>query len=384
MQTKSLAERLKDKYQSMPVNHSLKPNIFQKLHLDPPLLIAILALIMFGLLILFSAANENYALIMKQGVRLGLAFIAMLLIAQIPPRTLYKSATPLFVISLILLIFVLIIGHTGKGAQRWLNLGIVRFQPSEIIKLTLPMMLATYLHNKTLPPSFKSVVICIVIIGFPVFATAVQPDLGTAIIIMLAGCGVLILAGLNWRIILATGVGILMSVPILWHFMRPYQKSRVLTFLNPESDPLGTGYHIIQSKIAIGSGGFFGKGWLNGSQSHLQFLPEHATDFIFSVSGEELGFIGSTLLISIYLIIVFRCLHIAINAQDTFTRLLAGSLTLTFFVSVFVNIGMVTGILPVVGLPLPLVSYGGTSFVTLLAAFGMLMSIQTHRKLMST
>lgn len=351
------------------------------IHIDPMLLSAILLVIGAGLLILFSAGSQSFSLLYRQIIRLSIALVIMIVFAQIPPRKYYQWIPTVFAFGMLLLISVLIIGHIGKGAQRWLNLGIMRFQPSEIMKLVVPMMIARYLHDKTLPPKPKDLAIAALIFLVPTFLTAKQPDLGTAIMIACSGGFVLLLAGLSWRLIATFSALLVTSAPIIWHFMHTYQKNRVLTFLDPERDPLGSGYHIIQSKIAIGSGGVFGRGWLEGTQSHLQFLPEHATDFIFAVCGEEFGFIGSMILLLLLLAVVMRGLYISARAQGTFSRLLAGSITLTFFVSFFVNIGMVTGILPVVGLPLPLVSYGGTSVLIILIGMGILMSIHTHRKL---
>lgn len=300
-----------------------------------------------------------------------------------PPHK-YKIWTPwIFALGLGLLIAVMIMGKIGKGAQRWLDLGFFRFQPSEIMKLAVPMTLAWYFDRNPFP-NLKSWCIALLMIGITALLIAKQPDLGTAIMVATGGLCVVFLAGINIQIVLLlTMLGAAMT-PILWHFMHDYQKQRIYTLLNPEQDPLGTGYHIIQSKIAIGSGGTFGKGWLEGSQSHLNFLPEHATDFIFAVSGEELGFVGSSILILLVALISIRCLHIAKHAQTGFTRLLAGSLGMTFFLSAFVNIAMVMGILPVVGIPLPLVSYGGTAMVTFLAGFGILMSISSHRILFNS
>ena len=371
----SYESRLKRKITSMR---------WQALHLDPFLLVLLLTLSAVGLFILFSASNENTHVVLKQALRLLLAFMVMFIFAHIPPKR-YRQWTPwLFSIGLVLLIAVLVIGKVDKGARRWLDLGLFNFQPSEIMKLAMPMMLAYYLSDKRLPPKLTSLLMACAILCVPVVLTAKQPDLGTAIIIAASGLCVLLLAGISWRLILSFLSITALCTPILWHFMHQYQKDRVLTFLNPERDPLGSGYHIIQSKIAIGSGGFFGKGWLQGTQSHLQFLPAHATDFIFAVSGEELGFVGSLLLLTLFLVIFIRCLYISAQAQDTFTRLLAGSLSITFIISAFVNIGMVAGILPVVGVPLPLISYGGSSMLILMAGFGMIMSIHTHRKLWSS
>jgi rod shape determining protein RodA len=317
-------------------------------------------------------------------VHLLLAFGVMFIIAQIPPVSLRRTAPIIYILGLVLLAVVLITGHIGKGAQRWLNFGVTHFQPAELMKLAVPLLLAWYYHRISLPITLRSVLLALPIILIPAALIAKQPDLSTAILLSIAGGSVLFLAGLSWHIIIGTLASLGICLPFGWYFLHDYQRQRVLTFLNPEHDPLGTGYHIIQSKIAIGSGGLFGKGWLNGTQSNLHFLPEHTTDFIFAVCGEEFGFIGSLILISLYMLVVFRGLYITMHAQDTFSRLLAGSITFTFFVSFFINMGMVTGILPVVGIPLPLVSYGGSSMMTIMASFGILMSIQTHRKLVTT
>ena len=359
-------------------------SFWQYIHIDIPLLMAIIALLLMGLFILYSASAQEMPVIERQAFRIGLSLIVMFVFAQIPPVVYQRWAFWLYIISLFLLFAVLIVGHIGKGAERWLNLGFIRFQPSEFMKLAIPMFLAWYFHRTHLPLTSKTILFALAIILVPVFLVAKQPDLATSILLIAAGSSVLFLAGLSWRLMGMFGGLLALSAPIIWLFMHNYQRQRVLTFLNPEHDPLGEGYHILQSKIAVGSGGIFGKGWLDGTQSHLDFLPEHSTDFIFAVCGEELGFVGSVILIALFMCIIFRGLYITINAQDTFSRLLAGSLTLTFFVSFFINIGMVTGILPVAGLPLPLVSYGGTSMVTLMASFGILMSIQTHRKLLTT
>jgi rod shape determining protein RodA len=273
----------------------------------------------------------------------------------------------------------------GKGAQRWLDLGLFRFQPSELVKVTVPMMIAWYLAEKPLPPNWRRILVAGLLILVPTLMIAVQPDLGTALLVAGTGLFVLFLAGLSWRFI-ATMTAL--SIPAgwaLWEWgMREYQRNRVLTFLDPERDPLGAGYHTIQSKIAIGSGGLYGKGWLNGTQSQLEFLPERSTDFIFAVISEEFGFSGVALLIVLYAAIIFRGLYIASQGQETYCRLLGGALTLLFFLYLLVNTGMVSGLLPVVGVPLPLISYGGTSLVTIMAGFGILMSIHTHRRLLSS
>lgn len=355
----------------------------QRLHLDLPLMAGLLVLIVFGLLILYSASGESQAQLNRQMIRLAVAFMAMIFLAWIPPRV-YQKWTPfIFAIGVVLLLAVIFFGEMGKGAQRWLNFGVFRFQPSEIMKLAVPMMLAWYFSERALPPRLGELLVAGLIIFVPTILIMIQPDLGTSILIASSGGFIIFLAGIRWRVLLGLGVIAMVYAPIHWFYvMQDYQKRRVLTFLDPEKDPLGAGYHIIQSKIAIGSGGVKGKGWLEGTQSQLEFLPERNTDFIFAVLGEEFGFYGILLLISIYLWIIGRGFFICVKAQETYTRLLAGAITLTFFVYVFVNIGMVTGILPVVGLPLPLVSYGGTSMVTLMASFGILMGIQTHKKLL--
>lgn len=365
----------------MKINNSRPVYRFtgKSLYLDLPLLGLLLVLICLGLLILYSASNQNIGMVLRQFGRLIFALAIMVVFAFIPPHK-YKLWTPwIYSFGLILLIAVMVMGKIGKGAQRWLDLGIFRFQPSEIMKLAVPMMAAWYIDRKSLPIDFKSLLITAIFIFIPAILIAKQPDLGTAIIVIAAGLCVIFLAGVHLRIVMFFSIALGFIAPMLWHVMHDYQKQRILTLLNPEQDPLGKGYHIIQSKIAIGSGGAFGKGWLAGSQSHLNFLPEHATDFIFAVSSEEFGFVGNIILIILMVLISLRSLSIARYAQTSFTRLLAASLAMTFFLSAFVNIGMVMGILPVVGIPLPLVSYGGTAMVTFLAGFGILMSISSHR-----
>jgi rod shape determining protein RodA len=353
-------------------------------HLDAPLLITLFALSTMGLIVLYSAGGGDIGLIERQLVRLGIAYTGMLVIAQFPPRVLLRLTPWLFVLGVLLLLAVLLTGEISGGAQRWLNLYFVRFQPSEMMKLAVPMMVAWYFADIRLPPTPWQLLTAAVLIAVPMLMIARQPDLGTALLIASSGFFVVFLAGLQWRLLAFFSVLVTAAAPLIWHFMHDYQRQRVITFLSPEQDPLGSGYHIIQSKIAIGSGGLFGKGWMNGTQSQLDFLPERSTDFIFAVLGEEFGFIGILVLFALYSIIVVRGIMIAIQAQDTYTRLLAGSLSMTFFVYFIVNTGMVTGLLPVVGLPLPMISYGGTSIVTLMAGFGILMSIQTHRKLLAT
>lgn len=352
----------------------------RRVHIDGPLLGGVLLLCGFGLVVLYSALGENMDVWLRQCVRLGIALVALLVAAQIPPDVMRRWAPWGYLLGLTLLFMVLLRGEMGQGAQRWLDLGI-RFQPSEIMKLAVPMVAAWYLHDRTLPPSVGQFLIIALLIFVPTLLIARQPDLGTSLLIAMAGMLVVILAGLSFRLLAILGVLAVPGAWVLWHFMQDYQRQRVLTLLNPDSDPLGAGYNIIQSKIAIGSGGLFGKGWTNGSQAHLEYLPERDTDFIFAVMGEEFGLLGVLSLLALYLFIVGRGLIIAIQARDTFSRLLAASLSLTFFIYVFVNTAMVTGLVPVVGIPLPLVSFGGTSMVTLMTGFGILMSIHTHRKL---
>lgn len=358
-------------------------SVAKRLHLDLPLLIGLIVLSVLGLFVLYSAGGESSSLIIRQSVRLVVAFGIMLLLAQIAPRHLFRWAPWLYVIGLALLVAVLLFGDIAQGAQRWLRIGPINFQPSELAKLTVPMMVAYYFADRAMPPSTFQIIIAAIIAVVPTVLIVRQPDLGTSLLIAGSGLFVLFLAGMRWRLILGLVIALAASAPAMWHLMHDYQRQRVLTFINPEQDPLGAGYHIIQSKIAIGSGGIYGKGWLNGTQSQLDFLPERSTDFIFAVFSEEFGLLGVAGLVALYLFVVFRGLYIAVQAQDSFGRLLAGSLILTFFIYVFVNIGMVSGLLPVVGLPLPLISYGGTSLVTVMASFGVLMSIQTHRRLLS-
>ena len=355
--------------------------ILRRFNIDGPLLGGLLLVCGFGLVVLYSAVGENMRLWLSQLARLGIALLGMFIVAQMPPDFLRRWTPVGFVAGLVLLVLVLTIGDVSQGARRWLDLGI-RFQPSEIMKLAVPMMAAWYLHERPLPPRFGQLLLLFVIIFVPAALIARQPDLGTSLLVAASGLIVIVLAGLPIRFMLTLAV---LSVPGafgLWQFMEDYQKQRVLTLFDPTSDPLGAGYNIIQSKIALGSGGLFGKGWTNGSQAQLRYLPERETDFIFAVLGEELGLLGVLSLLCLYLFVIGRGLYIAMQAPDTFSRLLAGSISLTFFVYVFVNTAMVSGLLPVVGVPLPLVSFGGTSMVTLMAGFGILMSIHSHRKLL--
>lgn len=355
-----------------------------RLHIDMPLLIALLLVCMAGLVVLYSATGEDGNAVINQMVRLGVGFMVMLAFAQIPPRTFSYWSLPLFLFGAVLLVLVLFFGVIVNGAQRWLPIPLIgRFQPSEIMKLALPITVAWYLSQRTLPPKILDVVVCLMIVGIPSALIGTQPDLGTAILVAVAGLIALFFAGLSWRLISLAGIMAAIAAPLMYFYvLHDYQRRRVDTLFNPEADPLGAGWNIIQSKIAIGSGGLMGKGWLNGTQSRLDFLPESSTDFILAVIGEEFGLIGITFLLSLYLFIIGRGLYISLQASDTFGRLLGVSLSLTFCVYVVVNMGMVSGLLPVVGVPLPLVSYGGTSAVTLLAGFGILMSIHTHRRLL--
>ena len=364
-------------------NKSFSLRMLNLLHMDAPLLFGIVLLTITGLAVLYSAGDQSMELINRQTTRLLLAFLVMLILANISSTVLRFWSPWLYALGVILLIMVLVAGDMGKGAQRWLDLGFIRFQPSEMMKLATPMMVAWFFSERHLPPSYKHLLVAAILMLVPTLLIAKQPDLGTSLLIFAAGFFVIFLAGMSWRLLFALAVSTAALLPALWHFMHDYQRSRVLTFLNPENDPLGAGYHIIQSKIAIGSGGVYGRGWLNGTQSHLDFLPEQSTDFIFAVFAEEFGLVGAIILLSLYAFIILRGLMIASLAQDTYGRLLGGSLSLTFFVYLFVNVGMVSGILPVVGVPLPLISYGGTSMVTLMAGFGMLMSINSHRRLWS-
>ena len=365
-------------------NRDSKKSLAVRLHIDVPLFVGLAALAVTSLIILYSSSGQSVDTVIRQSLRILLAFGVMLALAQIAPQNLQRWSPWLYVSGLALLIMVLGVGHIGKGAQRWLDIGFVRFQPSEIMKLGVPMMLAWYFAEHPIPPRFWRLLLAAALIAAPVALIAKQPDLGTAMLISVGGFLVLFFAGMSWKLLVGMGVTGGALAPIAWSMMHDYQRQRVLTFINPETDPLGTGYHIIQSTIAIGSGGTYGKGWLNGTQSQLDFLPERSTDFIFAAFSEEFGFIGGCVLLAIYMFVVARCLFISTQGQDTFARLLSASLAVTFSGYVFINTGMVTGLLPVVGVPLPLVSYGGTSIVTLMAGFGILMSIHTHRKLLPT
>ncbi len=363
---------------------SISRRILDAFRLDPVLMLLLFLLSAIGFLILFSAGGSNTELMFRQLTRLGVAVGLMVLVANISLRVLKKLSLVFYLVGVLLLVAVIGFGEVGKGAQRWLDLGFLRFQPSELMKLAMPMMIASYLSEKVLPVGWKDLLISSGLVIVPVLLIARQPDLGTALLVGSAGFFVLFLAGVRWKIFMVLGLIASLMAPLLWKFaLHDYQRNRILTLLDPESDPLGTGYHIIQSKIAIGSGGTYGKGWLNGTQSQLDFLPERSTDFIFSVYGEEFGFFGAVLLVFLYLLIIYRGLYISACSGDNFGRLLAGALSLTFFVYLFVNTGMVTGLLPVVGVPLPLVSYGGTSMVTLMGGFGIIMAIRSAKRFLA-
>lgn len=352
--------------------------------LDLPLLVGLLACGILGLFVLYSASGQSMDTVIGQLLRLGAGLLALVITAQVPPDWFRTAAPWAYGGGLVMLALVWLLGDTAMGAQRWLDLGIVQFQPSELMKIAVPLTVAAYFHDRPLPPGLTGVVATAGILGLPVALIAIQPDLGTALLIVAGGAFVLFLAGLRWRVIVLLALLAAIAAPLVWFNMHDYQQERVLTFLNPSRDPAGAGYHISQSKIAIGSGGLFGKGWLNSSQAHLNFLPESDTDFVFAVFAEEGGLLGVIALLALYAFLIARGLSIAVRSQDTFQRLVAGSISLTFFIYVFVNMGMVIGLVPIVGIPLPLLSFGGTSMVMLMVAFGILMSIHTHRKLLAT
>jgi rod shape determining protein RodA len=355
--------------------------ILGALRLDGPLLIGLGLIAAYGQFVLYSASGGDWGAVLRGSVRLGLGVLLMLVFAQLKPGFLRRMSPWLYALGLLLLIIVDAVGYVGKGAQRWLDLGFMRFQPSELMKLAVPMTCAWVLRERALPPDGRTLLLLAALILVPTALTIIQPDLGTGLLILMAGGIVVLLAGLSVRIIVGLGIGAIITAWIGWYFLHDYQRQRVLTFIDPQADPFGSGYHIIQSTIAIGSGGIFGKGYLRGTQGQLEFLPERHTDFVFAVIGEELGLLGALLLIGLYVFVVLRALFLASQMRDTFARLLSGCLAAIFFVYVFINAGMVSGLLPVVGVPLPLVSYGGTSMVTLLAGFGMLMALYANRKL---
>jgi len=361
-----------------------KRSIWMRIHIDPLFMLVILGLLTYSAVVIWSASGQDPGMMERKLGQIAMGLVIMIVLAQVPPRVYEGWAPYLYIVCVILLIAVDAFGHISKGAQRWLDLGFVRFQPSEIAKIAVPLMVARFINRDVCPPTLKNTGIALILIFVPTLLVAAQPDLGTSILIAASGLFVLFLSGMSWKLI---GVAVLLVaafIPILWFFlMHDYQRDRVMMLLDPETDPLGAGYHIIQSKIAIGSGGLRGKGWLQGTQSQLEFLPERHTDFIFAVLAEELGLVGVLLLLALYLLLIMRGLIVAARAQTTFGRVMAGGLMLILFVYVFVNIGMVSGILPVVGVPLPLVSYGGSALIVLMAGFGIVMSIHTHRKMLS-
>ncbi len=352
------------------------------LRLDGLLSALLLLLMIYGLVVLYSAADQDTGMVLRQSIRLFIGTVALLVACHIPPSWYRRWAPWLYGLGLLMLVATLLVG-VGRGAQRWLDLGVIRFQPAEAMKLAVPLMLATWLHQRPLPPSWRDLMVCGLILAVPLVLIVQQPDLGTALLIGVGGATVLFVAGLRWRLILAASLVMLAALPVLWARLHEYQRSRVLTFLKPESDPLGEGWNVIQSKIAVGTGGLSGRGWMGGTQSRLEFLPEPHTDFILAVLAEEFGFVGISLLLALYLAIILRTLYLARQARDPFGRMLASSLMFLFFLYLVVNAGMVTGLLPVVGVPLPLISYGGTSAVTLLVGFGIVMGLYSRRKFMS-
>ncbi|ANJ68317.1 rod shape-determining protein RodA [Halothiobacillus diazotrophicus] len=354
--------------------------VLRRIRYDPVLLFFLMLIAAIGLVAGYSASEQSVVWVEKSAFRFALAFLLMLVIAQIPQRVFFAVAPWLFVSVVLMLVAVWLVGDIGKGARRWLDLGFIRFQPAEMLKIGMPMMLAWFLAKRPLPPRFLDVVVALTLLAVPTVLIVMQPDLGTAILVMMAGLFVLFFAGLSWYYVLAFVAAVSAAAPLMWFYvMHDYQKERVLTLFNPMADPLGAGYHTIQSMIAIGSGGIWGKGWLQGTQSHLNFLPEGTTDFILAVYAEEFGLMGLIILFSLYLAVIWRGLYIAAYAESVAGRLLAAAISMTFLVYVFVNAGMVIGILPVVGVPLPLMSYGGTALVTIMIALGMLMSIRTQR-----
>lgn len=351
-------------------------------HLDIPLLTIVLILMAIGLMTIYSAtAADGFTKLDNQLVNMAVSLSIMVIVSQTPPQKLMRFAVPLYVLGVVLLLGVALFGIVVNGSRRWLSLGFVRIQPSEIMKIAMPLMLAWYFHKYESVLKLRHFAIATGLLLLPIAFILKQPDLGTSILIGAAGFFVIFFAGLPWKILLGLGTLAGAALPFAWNMLHDYQRRRVLTLIDPTSDPLGAGYHIIQSTIAIGSGGPFGKGWLQGTQTHLEFLPEPHTDFIFAVFSEEWGLLGNSILLVLFSLLIGRCLMISAAAPTLFSRLLAASLTGVLFIYSFVNMGMVSGILPVVGVPLPFVSYGGTALVTLMLGIGMLMSIHTHRML---
>ena len=353
-------------------------------HIDGQLLLAVLLLMGVSLLAIFSGSNQNVARVSSQLLNMLVALGVMYTFAYIPPNFLLRIALPLYVLGVLLLVCVALFGDIVNGARRWLHVGVTRIQPSEIMKIAVPLMLAWYFDRYEATLKLKNYLIAAALLAVPAGLIVRQPDLGTAVLILAAGAYVLFLAGLHWRIIAGIGLAGGVSLPFLWSAMHDYQRQRILTLIDPTQDPLGAGYHTIQSTIAVGSGGFFGKGWLQGTQTHLDFIPERTTDFIFAVFAEEFGLLGNVILLLLFLLVIGRGMVIAANAPTLFTRLFGGALTMTFFTYAFVNMGMVSGILPVVGVPLPFISYGGTAMVTLGFGIGILLSVAKAKQLVQS
>ena len=350
-------------------------------HVDPPLMTVAMLLMLIGFITVFSATFDTQNRLLSQMLNMSVAFVLMWLLSQVPPQKLMRFAVPLYIGGLILLVLVWLVGIKVNGARRWLHIGVGRIQPSEIMKLAVPLVLAWYYHKHENMIRLTHHVMAIILLIIPFVLIAKQPDLGTAILVGSAGFFVIFFAGFPWKFIIGMGMAAAAAAPFAWNLLHDYQRKRIMTLIDPTSDPLGSGYHIIQGTIAIGSGGWFGKGWLHGSQTHLDFLPEKHTDFIFAVFSEEWGLLGNTILLVLYALLIVRAMMIAYAAPTLFSRLLAGSIGLILFTYAFVNMGMVSGILPVVGVPLPFISYGGTALVTLFVCLGILMSIHTHRML---
>ena len=352
--------------------------------IDGPLFTVALALSALGLVTLYSASYEEPARVTAQMANLGVALVAMWLVSRIPPQTLMRLAPPAYLVGLVLLIAVARYGDVVNNARRWLHVGVTRFQPSEMMKLALPLMLAWYFHRRETGPRLRDFALAALFLAVPVLLIAKQPDLGTAVLVAAVGFYVIFFAGIGWKVLTTIGLlGVAALFP-LWGMLHEYQRNRIRTLFDPNQDPLGAGYHTIQSTIAVGSGGLSGKGWLHGTQAHLEFIPERHTDFIFAVFSEEFGLAGNVLLMTLYALLIARGLMIAANAATVFARLVAASVTLMFFTYAFVNMGMVAGILPVVGVPLPFISYGGTALLTLYIAIGILMSVHRHRRLVQS
>jgi rod shape determining protein RodA len=351
---------------------------------DGPLALIMGALLSVGLVTLYSAGIDLPGIVQNQVRNIFVAILVMWLVANITPQTLMRYAVPIYSLGIILLLAVAVVGTVKLGARRWLNLGVINFQPSEIMKIAMPLMLAWFFQKREGLIQWREFLTAGLLLAIPVGLIAKQPDLGTALLVLAAGFYIIFLAGLSWRVLLGLVVAVAASMPVVWSMLHTYQRERIRMLIDPSSDPLGKGFHIIQSTIAVGSGGITGKGWLQGTQAHLEFIPERTTDFIFAVFSEEFGLIGNIVLMILYLLLIGRGLVIAANAPTFFTRLLAGAITLIFFTYAFVNMGMVSGILPVVGVPLPFMSYGGTSLLTLGLGAGILMSIQKNRKLVQS